>query len=399
MVSPEMQLTQVRALAARHGEDPATLVVLEELNVSGTKRNRAKFQELLAAIRADLVSNLYSYSLSRLSRSIRDIDELVTLCYEHGVAIHLSVDPDPDPTTPSGRLIIAILSAMAQFEADVASERARDTVEQRRARGDRIGPRRYGEGPEDNVEAVVETYKRVRSIIGTARALTDAKIPTRNGKHQWQATSVRTVLRRVAPELLPIETTQGASKAAPFMFARLLRCRCGKYLTGVRYRSGVQQGYVVYRCLMGRTISGHGPQSVPETTVLAWAAEEASLLHSGGVEALIGGGDTAEQRAAVQDHIRRLNKAFVNGMPEDEYDAELESARAELARLESSGRIVKLHGVRWDREPQTVNDQLRALWEYVEMDGQERPVRAVWRVPEWRRPPVRMQGSDAVAAG
>jgi hypothetical protein len=71
-VSPEMQLDEVRTLAGRYGHKD--LVVLSDMNISGRKgrSKRPGFDALLRAIEAGEVEAVYSYSLSRLSRSLAD---------------------------------------------------------------------------------------------------------------------------------------------------------------------------------------------------------------------------------------------------------------------------------------------------------------------------------------
>ena len=112
-----------------------------------------------------------------------------------------------------------------------------------------------------------------------------------------------------------------------------------------------------------------------------WAKAEAALLSTPVEYAVIG---EEGQRSALLDRKRLLNKALLNGMPEPEYDAEMESVDADLARM--TGRRVRITQLVWDAPPALVNEQLRALWSEIEMDEHQRPVKALWRLPEWRGP-------------
>lgn len=373
-ISPEMQMDEVSALALRYGD--TELVRLSDMNISG-KKGRAKrpgFNSLLEALEAGSVSAIYSYSLSRLSRSVRDIVDLAELCAKQGVPIHLVVDPDPDPTSPSGKMILTILSAMAQFEADVASERARDTMEARRSRGEHLGASFY-----EATDAVVEAYQEAGSAAGAARLLTARGVPTRNGNAEWWATSVLVIIRRVAPDLLPVRRHRGVKRAAPFLFYRLLRCHCGHTLTAVRNRGK----YNLYRCLRADHIE-HGQKSVTETAILDWARAEAALLQPP-VSAVALAEDTDAQRNALRDRVVRLGRAFVEGaVPEDEYAAEKASLDQQLERLDSAGRVLQLEPVAWDDEVIDINQSLRAMWHHVQLDEQMRPVFAEWTLPAWR---------------
>src|SRR5512135_118582 len=162
-----MQLAAAQEYAAAFGH--ANLVVLTDMNVSGRK-GRAKrpgFDALLTAIEAGECSAIYSYSLSRLSRSVRDIMALADLCKAHKVPIRLARDIDPDPTTATGRALLGILGVMAQMEQELASERALDAVAARRARGDKLG------GPVfRDAGLVVAAYREAGTATGAAKLLT-----------------------------------------------------------------------------------------------------------------------------------------------------------------------------------------------------------------------------------
>lgn len=365
-LSWEMQESAIREMA---GEDVA---LLSDWNKSGGTSARPGYQALIAAIEAGTVSTVYSYSLSRLSRSLSDFSALVELCEKHGVAIRLHSERHLDFDTASGRLMVNILAAFAQMERELARERARDTIAVRRARGDKIGPAHF-----DKPELVIAAFRQAGSIAGAAVLLREQGVPTRNGKAHWSPTAVRTIIARVAPAELPRVKERGVKKAAPFTFYRLLRCpTCGRTLTGVRY---VVKGreYATYRCLGGRFAMPHPHQSVPERAVLDWAREELALLD---VDAAVAtGGEDEERRNALRERRERLGRAFVDGLvSEADYEKERAHIASEEDRLESTGRVVALPRVdiNLEADPLVVNEVLRALWDHVELGQDFRPVRA-----------------------
>ena len=389
-ISPEMQMDEVSSLALRYGH--TDLVRLSDLNISGRK-GRAKrpgFNSLLEALEAGEVSAIYSYSLSRLSRSVRDIVDLAELCAKQGVPIHLVVDPDPDPTSPSGKMILTILSAMAQFEADVASERARDTMEARRSRGEHLGASFYGD-----TDTVVEAYREAGSAAGAAKLLNARGVPTRNRQTTaWWASSVMGIIRRASPDLIPVRRRKGVKRAAPFLFYRLLRCHCGNTLTAVRSPGRDNR----YNCRRAEQTAGHGRQSIVEAAIRPWAEAEAALLRPP-VTTVALAEDTEEQRNALRDRMTRLGRAFIEGaVPEDEYAAEKAALDQQLERLDSAGRVLTLQAVDWGADVVDVNQALRAMWSYVQLDEGMRPVRAEWTLPDWRAAPEAAQepGSGVV---
>jgi DNA invertase Pin-like site-specific DNA recombinase len=388
-VSPEMQLAAVEAYAAQFGD--ANLVVLTDMNISGRKGRNARpgFAALLTAIEDDEVSAIYSYSLSRLSRSVRDMVALADLCKVHGVPIRLARDQDPDPTTATGRALLGILAVMAQMEAELAQERAVDAVAARRARGDRMGGPVFADH-----DAVIRAYQQAGSMTGAARLLTVAGVPTRNGKAVWYPSAVRVILERTAPEILPPVRLAGVKRAAPFTFYRLLRCHCGTTLTGWRRISGPQVGYVSYRCTRGRLIPGHGVTHVPETAIMEWAVEEIARLRPPADTVSLAESTDAAQ-ASLRGRLDRLRVAFLAGLIEEpQMRAEKTEIDEAIMRLELAGRAVRVPAFDWNHEPRDLNLALRALWEYVELGPDLRPVRAEWLVPEnWLAPSGR--GSPA----
>lgn len=381
-ISPEMQLAAAREYAAGFGH--TNLVVLTDMNLSGKRgrTGRPGFNALLTALEAGEVSAIYSYSLSRLSRSVRDMLALADLCKVQGVPIRLARDADPDPTTATGRAVLGILAVMAQMEADLASERALDTVAARRARGDT-----FGMPPFAKPELVVEAYREAGTATGAAKLLTVAGLPTRKGSAVWYPSSVTVILQRVAPELLPPVRKAGLKHAAPFAFYRLIRCHCGTILTGGRHKSGPQAGYVLYRCTRGRLVPGHGKTHIPETALEAFARAEMTRLRP--PTDLIA---LAESTDAEQDLLRarqeRLKIGFLRGIfPEAEMVAEKAEIDAALMRLDLQGRAVRVPAFEWDHEPLAVNRALRALWGHVQLDRDFRPASVEWLVPaSWLAP-------------
>lgn len=378
-ISWEMQEAAVREMAAS-----SDLIILSDWNKSGRKGadKRPGYAQLLEAIESGHATAVFSYSLSRLSRSLADFSSLVELCQRKGVPIRLYSEQHLDFSSAAGRLMISILAAFAQMEAELAQERARDAVAARRARGDRIGGRFY-----DDPDVVVAAYREAGSLSGAAKLLTAQGIPTRNGGSVWRPTSVRGILQRVAPHELPHTPAPGAKKAAPFLFYRLLRCQCGRFLTGVRYKNGRRQGYVAYRCLQGRWDLRHERQTVPETAVLEWARAEAALARPP-VERIQIAEQAQEKVEALTSQKIRLGRAYAAGaLPEGEFQSGVEAIDAELDELELLGRSIELGPIDWDVDPQLINALLRALWEYVELGPDQRPVRAEWRLRAWRSTP------------
>jgi DNA invertase Pin-like site-specific DNA recombinase len=383
-VSWEVQEAAIRELAGQHGQVEG-LVLLSDWNKSGRRdgNGRPGYRELIERIEADEVAALYSYSLSRLSRSLADFAKLVELCRAHGVPIRLAADRHLDFDTASGRAMVNVLASFAQMEAELAQERARDTVAVRRARGDRIGPTFYGERAGEDLTAVTDAFREAGSVLGTARLLNAQRIPTRRGG-LWSATAVRQIL--VRQDLLPRSGRQGAKPAAPFLLYHLLHCHCGRILTGIRYRNGSNPNYVVYRCMQGRVDPAHGdPRSVPETRVLPWVKAEAARLRTPELVALVEA--DAQRRSELAAQRERVLDMYESGiLDKAERDRRLSRIADHLDALDNTRRIAAVPSIDWSWPAERINAVLRALVASVELDAQMRPLRAAWLVPEWRAP-------------
>jgi DNA invertase Pin-like site-specific DNA recombinase len=100
--------------------------------MSGTKKNRPELDKLLEALKTG--DTIIVESLSRLGRSTKNLIELVELFQEKGVHL-VSLKEAIDTSTPSGKLLFTLMSAIAQFERDIIAERTSEGLKAARARG------------------------------------------------------------------------------------------------------------------------------------------------------------------------------------------------------------------------------------------------------------------------
>jgi DNA invertase Pin-like site-specific DNA recombinase len=383
-VSWEVQEAKVRELAAQYGDNGSRLVLLSDWNVSGRKGTKARpgYRRLVDMIASGEASAVYSYNMARLSRSTQDLLELVRLADERAVPIRLVADQF-DTSTATGRMLLTVLAAVDQMTADLASEHAKDAVAARRARGDRIGHPFYGERPGEDAGAVVRAYQDAGSVLGAARLLNVRKVPTRMGG-PWASVSVREILIREGA--MPHRTRPGAKARAPFVLYGLLRCHCGHTLTGSRYRNGSDPAYTTYKCHMARTVPDHGPGSVPEKRILPWVMTEADRLRlPDAIEMEVR--DRGERDRLEARRARILDMYERGDIDRAEYARRMDVTKAEADRLDERAAdlaVVQVPKLDWSWPPERVNEILRSVWEYIELDGTMEPVRAAWTVPEWR---------------
>ncbi|MHB8459010.1 MAG: recombinase family protein [Candidatus Limnocylindrales bacterium] len=380
-VSWEIQEAAVRELAAANGDaDP---LILSDWNKSGRRGadGRPGYRRLLEMIEAGDATAVYSYSLSRLSRSLSEFSRLVEIATDRAIPVRLHVERHHSIDTATGRLIVNILGAVAQMEAEIAQERARDAIEARRARGDRVGGIRYGSAAGEDVEAVIAAFRKVGTYRGAANLLTAQGAPSRRGR-AWLAPTVRNILLRAAPELVPPRSVRGSAAAPRFRFARLLRCPYDdKLLTGLRARPG--EGRERYACTHAYSVPGHGTRYVAESKVRPWIEVEVNRLQTPDRVTVLAGQD--RKRAELDRRRGRILDMYEGGsIDRDAFRVRIATVDAALETLDVERRIVEVPKIDWDWPPETVNLVLRSMFEYVELGPDLQPVRAEWLVPEWR---------------
>lgn len=378
-VSWQVQEAAVRELAKASGDDDP--IILSDWSKSGRKVDgRPGYERLVQMIESGDATAVYAYSLSRLSRSMSDYSKLVELAAERNVPIRLHVERHLSIETATDRLIVNILASVAQMEAEIAQERARDAVEARRVRGDHVGGIRYGRKAGEDLDAVIDAFRETGGYRAAAQLLTKRAVPTRAGK-PWMAPTVRNILLRAAPELVPPRTSRGAKAATPYRLARLLRCPFDDRLLTAQTTS---EGTPRYGCTHAYSVKGHGARYISEAKLMPWVRAEVARLRTPDRVEILAGQDA--KRADLDARRSRIVDAWEAGtITRDDYLARVAALDAKLGALEAERRIIDVPTIDWDRwEPQDVNRVLRAMWEYVELGKDLLPRRAEWTVPEWR---------------
>ncbi len=203
---------------------------------------------------------------------------------------------------------------------------------------------------------------------------------------KWSPTSVRILVAREAPELVPNRPRRGARSAAGFALNGLLRCPepCGGLLTGTTSHAGK---YVRYHCHRADGDRSHPrPTSVSADEIMPWIKAEATLLRVPG-DSLKWAEESAGKLAEFDVQRERVIDQFVDGTIRDKAgrDRRLAAIEAERAKVVDKMLATAIPAaVDWSWPPAQVNTVLRALWSEVTLGPDLRPVAATWTVPELR---------------
>lgn len=202
-VSLEAQVARLRAYceAMRPGEE--VRVVIEQ-GVSAKSLDRPALAELLADCKAKRVSTIVCLKLDRLTRSVRDLADLLDLFEKCGVAL-CSLSESLDTSTASGRLMLNLLASVSQWEREAIAERTSFALAHKRRVGLVYGPtpfgyRRVGNAlvRDDEQYAVLQKIREMRaegqSLRRVVAWLNENGVKTPRGSSTWFVNTLHQVL-------------------------------------------------------------------------------------------------------------------------------------------------------------------------------------------------------------
>jgi DNA invertase Pin-like site-specific DNA recombinase len=160
---PDVQLQPLREHAARRGWEA---IDFTDRGVSGRRASRPGLDALLATARRRQVDIVVVVKLDRLARSVRHLTLLAAELEALGIQL-VVLDQQLDTSTPSGRLLFTVLSAIAEFEADLVRERTIAGLAAARRRGRNPGR------PTKLNPAAVQRAKRLAATGNSIRAIAE----------------------------------------------------------------------------------------------------------------------------------------------------------------------------------------------------------------------------------
>lgn len=202
-VSLAAQEEKLRAYAFATGRPIGHVYVDEAL--SGKNTSRPALTSLLDEVRHGRVASIFVVKIDRLTRSIRDLCDIVELTAKHDCSL-VSTAESIDTGTASGRMVLNLLGILAQFEREQISERtALSLAHLRRLR------RPYGKTPFGYVRVEntlvpdpqrLDTLERIHkqrlagaSYRKIAQWLHDEGVAPNQGGSKWHPSAVRDILR------------------------------------------------------------------------------------------------------------------------------------------------------------------------------------------------------------
>lgn len=183
--------------------------VCVDAGASAKTLDRPGLDRVRTLLRSGRVGGLLVAKLDRLTRSVRDLDTLVSEHFATGGSALISIGENVDTRSAAGRLVLNVLTSVAQWEREAIAERTSTVMRSMRARGEYTGGKAPFGFRLDPTGALVEEETEQRaiarvgqlradglSLVAVARAAAAEGLVGRTGQPLVKSQIVR-ILRRV----------------------------------------------------------------------------------------------------------------------------------------------------------------------------------------------------------
>ena len=177
--------------------------IIRDRGESASSLKRPGLQHIMKGVRSGNIGTVVVFKLDRLTRSVRDLGELLELFIKNDSAL-VSVSESLDTGTAGGRLVLNMLGSVSQWEREAAAERTAMALAHLRRHRRPYAPTAFGWTrrrmklvPNVSQQKALRFMKRLRKEGATFRTiageLESRGIRAPRGK-VWYASSVRAVL-------------------------------------------------------------------------------------------------------------------------------------------------------------------------------------------------------------
>ena len=134
--------------------------VYEDAGVSAKDmEHRPQFQQMLQDMKDGKINYIVAYKLDRITRSVRDLEELITLLEQYGCYLLCDRD-DVNTSTANGKFFIRMLTVLSQLEIEIVSERTKFGLNGAIKSGHIPGQRPFGYTKSEEKKMVIDPTTR-----------------------------------------------------------------------------------------------------------------------------------------------------------------------------------------------------------------------------------------------
>lgn len=199
------QREQVGAYAKLYGLEIVEWI--EDGGESAKSLRRPGLKRALKALDSGDAKALIVAKLDRLTRSVRDLAELMDRYFGSGRYGLLSVGEQVDTRSATGRMVLNVITTISQWERERIGERVADMHKVKASRGERVGKPPFGykvgsdgrslvehRGEQKTLRQILALRERGLSYQRIAEELTETGRAARGSR--WHPTTVARIIKR-----------------------------------------------------------------------------------------------------------------------------------------------------------------------------------------------------------
>ncbi len=121
--------------------------------------HRPQFQEMLQDMKEGKINYIVAYKLDRITRSVRDLEELISVLEQYNCFLLCDRD-DVNTSTANGRFFVRMLTVLSQLEIEIVSERTKFGLNGAIKSGHIPGQRPFGYTKSEDKKMIVDNATR-----------------------------------------------------------------------------------------------------------------------------------------------------------------------------------------------------------------------------------------------
>ncbi len=121
--------------------------------------HRPQFQEMLLDMKEGKINYIVAYKLDRITRSVRDLEELISVLEQYNCFLLCDRD-DVNTSTANGRFFVRMLTVLSQLEIEIVSERTKFGLNGAIKSGHIPGQRPFGYTKSEDKKMIIDNATR-----------------------------------------------------------------------------------------------------------------------------------------------------------------------------------------------------------------------------------------------
>ena len=121
--------------------------------------HRPQFQEMLQDMKEGKINYIVAYKLDRITRSVRDLEELISVLEQYNCFLLCDRD-DVNTSTANGRFFVRMLTVLSQLEIEIVSERTKFGLNGAIKSGHIPGKRPFGYTKSEDKKMIIDNATR-----------------------------------------------------------------------------------------------------------------------------------------------------------------------------------------------------------------------------------------------